>query len=327
MSDHQERESLLLPILIPVGALVAIVVVLFLFSRILLSLKPNAATAIALVAALGVIGLAGFVASRRHVTGATLGAFAGGAAGIAMLAGGIAIAVIGPPEEEVEPFHATLAAPEGAIQEGFSTDALAFEPDRPIELTFENQDAGVAHNVQIFNGPDDTAPVLFVGPDVGGGETAVYHVPEMAEGEYFFICELHPNTAMEGTITVEEGAGGVRLVAEGTAFDTDRIELPAEEPATLTLDNRDAAEHNVSIYEDDTASGDPLFTFDPFPGPATETFDVPPIAAGEYYFRCDVHPTMEGTVVVERRGGGPEGGGGGEGGGGAGGDGAADEGG
>ena len=130
MSDRGERESLLLPILIPVGALVVIVVVLYAFSRVLLSVKPNAATAVALVAAAGIMAVAAFVSSRRSVTGASLGSFVGAAAGIAMAAGGIAIVVIGPPEEEIQPFHAALAAPEGAASGGFSTDALAFEAGR-----------------------------------------------------------------------------------------------------------------------------------------------------------------------------------------------------
>ena len=37
MSDRGERESLLLPILIPVGGLAVIVIVLYAFSRVLLS--------------------------------------------------------------------------------------------------------------------------------------------------------------------------------------------------------------------------------------------------------------------------------------------------
>ena len=328
-----ERQSLLLPILIPVGALAVIVLVLFLFSRVLLSVEPNAATGTALVAAVGVMTVASFVAARKHVTGAALGGFAVASAGLAMLAGGLAIAVIGPAEEEAEPLHAELAAPENAIQEGFSTATLDLEPERPIELAFDNQDV-TAHNVWILDGPDDSAPPLFQGPDVSGPGQTVYHVPALEAGEYFFYCELHPGTAMEGTITVAEGAGaagGVQVVAQDTAFDTDELDLPADTATTITLDNRDPAPHNVSIYEDDTASGEPLFTFDPFTGPASQTFDVPPIPEGEYYFRCDVHPTMEGTVVVapappEGEGGGGDGGGGGGDGGGGGGD-AADEGG
>jgi plastocyanin len=299
LSDRDERQSLLLPILIPVGGLVAIVLVLFTFSRVLLSVKPNAATAVAFVAAAGIMAVAAFVASRRHVTGAALGAFVGAAAGIAMLAGGIAIAVIGPPEEEVEPFHATIAAPEGAIQAGFSTDALTFEANVPVELEFDNEDPGVGHNVQILDGPDESAPSLFDGPAITGPDTTTYDIAPMAPGEYFFLCRLHPGTAMQGTITVQEGAGGVTVVAENTAFDTDEIRLPAETPTTLTLDNRDATAHNLSIYEDETASSDPLFTFEAFTGPKSEPFPVDPIPEGEYYFRCDIHPTMEGTVVVE----------------------------
>jgi plastocyanin len=297
MSDRDERESILLPILIPVGALVVIVTVLFAFSRVLLSVKPNAATAIALVAAVGIMAVAAFVGSRKQVTGAALGAFVGAAAGIAMVAGGVAIAVIGPPEHEEEPFRVTLAAPEGATSSGFSTDALSVEAAVPIELEFDNQDPGVGHNVQIFDGPDDSAPSLFDGEVITGPAKTPYAVPPLPEGEYFFHCKIHPTT-MTGTITSTEGAGGVRVVAENTAFDTDKIRLPADTSTTLTLDNRDSATHNLSIYEDDSASGEPLFTFEPFPGPATETFDVPPIQAGRYYFHCDVHPTMKGTVVV-----------------------------
>jgi len=298
MSDRGERQSLLLPILIPVGGLAVIVVVLFTLSRVLLSLKPNAATAVALVAAVGIMAVAAFVAGRKHVSGAALGGFVGAAAGITMFAGGLAVAVIGPPEEEEPPFHATLAAPEGAIESGFSTDALTVEANVPIELEFDNEDPGVGHNVQIFDGPDDTAPSLFDGAPITGPDAIPYRIAPLPPGDYFFYCRLHPGTAMQGTITVQEGAGGVSVVAENTAFDTDQIELPAETPTTLTLDNRDPAAHNVSIYEDETASGTPLFTFEAFAGPAEETFPVEPIPEGEYYFRCDIHPTMEGTVVV-----------------------------
>jgi plastocyanin len=319
MTDRP-RESLLLPFLIPVAALVVIALVLFGFSRILLSLAPNAATATALVAAVGIMSVAAFVASRKRVSAGALGAFVGATAGIAMLAGGIAIAVIGPPEHGEPVFPAAIAAPKGAIQEGFSVDQLAVEPDRPIELTFTNDDPGVGHNVQIFDGPDDTAPSLFDGEPITGPDETLYEIPALQEGEYHFICRLHPNTAMEGTIVAEPGAGAVRVVAEGTAFDTDRLELPADEPVRLAVENRDAAEHNLSIYEDDTASGDALFTFEPFAGPATKTFPVDPLPTGVYYYRCDVHPVMEGTVVVAK---GPEGGG--EGGGGQGGGGDGDE--
>ena len=297
MSDRAERESLLLPILIPVGALAVIVVVLYAFSRVLLSMKANAATAVAFAAAAGIMAVAAFVASRKRVTGAALGAFVGAAAGIAMLAGGVAIAVIGPPEPEMEPFHAAIAAPEGAASAGFSTDALEVEADVPIDLEFDNQDPGVGHNVQIFDGPDDAAPVLFDGEVITGPNTAPYNVEPLPEGQYFFNCRIHPTT-MTGTITAAPGAGGLTVVAENTEFDIGELTLPADTPTPLTFDNRDAAPHNVSIYEDDNASGEPLFTFEAFTGPATETFPVEPIPEGDYYFRCDVHPTMEGTVVV-----------------------------
>ena len=191
----------------------------------LLSVKPNAATAIALVAAVGIMAVAAFVAARKHVTGAALGGFVGAAAGIAMLAGGVAIAVIGPPEHEEEAFRVTLAAPEGAAVDGFSTDALAVKSEVPIDLEFDNQDPSVGHNVEIFDGPDESAPLLFEGEVITGPAKATYNVAPLPEGDYFFNCSIHPTT-MTGTITAARGAGGLTVVAKNTQFDTDEIRLP-----------------------------------------------------------------------------------------------------
>jgi plastocyanin len=237
-------------------------VVLYSFSRVLLSVKPNAATAVAVVAGAGLMAVAAFVASRKQVTGAALGAFVGAAAGFAMLAGGVAIAVIGPPEKEIKPVLITLAAPEGAATKGFSTDALQVEANVPIDLEFDNQDPATGHNVQIFDGPDDTAASLFDGEVITGPDTKTYKVPALPDGEYFFHCKIHPTT-MTGTITAAKGAGGIKVVAQNTAFDTKEIDLPADTPSKLTLENKDPFAHDLSIYQDESASGTPLFTFEP----------------------------------------------------------------
>jgi plastocyanin len=33
-------------------------------------------------------------------------------------------------------------------------------------------------------------------------------------------------------------------------------------------------------------------------GPGQAKYEIPALDAGEYYFHCDVHPTMNGTVTV-----------------------------
>ncbi|MGH2681132.1 MAG: cupredoxin domain-containing protein [Actinomycetota bacterium] len=114
----------------------------------------------------------------------------------------------------------------------------------------------------------------------------------------------------------------LQVTAQGIAFDTNCLAAPAEDPFEIVFDNQDqGVPHNVAIYTDSTAA-EALFQGETFTGVAEETYPVDPIDAGDYFFRCDVHPTqMTGTFVVaeERGGGGGGGGGGGTGGGGGGG--------
>lgn len=105
------------------------------------------------------------------------------------------------------------------------------------------------------------------------------------------------------------GFGGVPECPAGTdtitvcafddqAFVPDHLQLPASEPVELAFDNRDGGvQHNVAIYRDESAE-ESLFVGDLIAGPETVTYDVPALDPGAYYFRCDVHPQMDGSVEV-----------------------------
>src|SRR5919106_5601515 len=109
--------------------------------------------------------------------------------------------------------------------------------------------------------------------------------------------------------------GVVDITASGIEFDTGCIEVPAGEPFTIAFTNEDPDQHNVAIYPSAEELTDPLFRGEIFGGPDTVEYPpVDPLDAGEYYFQCDVHTQMNGTVVVE--GGGEDGRNGGGGGGG-----------
>ena len=148
----ESRQGLLLPILIPLGSFAVIGVVLYGFSRVLLSITPHAATAVALIVAVSIMVVAIIVASRQRLSNGSLFSMIGSVAGIAMLAGGLAIVTIGAGEEEGGgPQVVTLAAPKGAAATGFEPTSLSVAANEPIELDFNNQDPGIQHNVVIFS--------------------------------------------------------------------------------------------------------------------------------------------------------------------------------
>ncbi len=88
----------------------------------------------------------------------------------------------------------------------------------------------------------------------------------------------------------------VSISADGLAFSTDALSVPADEDLTMAFENAEAVPHNVAIYRDESAM-DPAFTGEVITGPRTVAYEVPALEAGEYFFRCDVHPTqMTGTL-------------------------------
>jgi plastocyanin len=101
----------------------------------------------------------------------------------------------------------------------------------------------------------------------------------------------------------EEGGGGadggLTVTAQNIQFDTDSIELPANEEAELTFVNDDSSstQHNISIYDTPDAEEN-LFEGQIIPGGQEVTYAIPPLEGGEYYFHCDVHPGMNGDVTV-----------------------------
>lgn len=99
-----------------------------------------------------------------------------------------------------------------------------------------------------------------------------------------------------GTIAVVDG--NVELSADKLKFDANVIQAPAGEAFTITFTNHEAVPHNVAV--DTEEGGDEIVTGDVITGPeATTTISVPALEPGEDYFLCDIHPGMNGTIIVD----------------------------
>lgn len=125
--------------------------------------------------------------------------------------GGVTLAVPTPegsapappaPSGTCEPKGTTVSV----VAEGvaFDTDCLAAPAGKPFEIAFDNKDAGVPHNVDVYSDPSAkehiagaTATEVVTGP-----AKTTYKVASLKAGMYYFRCDVHP-TNMFGTFIVK----------------------------------------------------------------------------------------------------------------------------
>ena len=72
---------------------------------------------------------------------------------------------------------------------------------------------------------------------------------------------------------------------------------PGRQGVRDDFENQESQPHNVSIYTDSSAS-QRLFEGEIFSS-GSRVYQVPALAAGTYFFRCDVHQDMTGTIVAK----------------------------
>jgi plastocyanin len=111
-------------------------------------------------------------------------------------------------------------------------------------------------------------------------------------------------TAPGGATCGKDNKIVLKIVAQGTAFDPTCLVALAGKPFTIEFDDKDpvatVGPHNIVIAEDEAStSTNPIFRGDLVSGPDTVPYEVPAIdAAGSYFFHCEVHPSMTGTLAV-----------------------------
>jgi plastocyanin len=112
-------------------------------------------------------------------------------------------------------------------------------------------------------------------------------------------CHTGTSTVdLKAMATCSPTGTALRIEAQNLHFDRDCLAAPAAESFTLTLRNdENGIPHNVSIYPNGT-QGDALFKGDAVTGVQTTVYRVQGLPAGTYYFQCDVHPDMNGALVV-----------------------------
>ncbi len=108
-----------------------------------------------------------------------------------------------------------------------------------------------------------------------------------------------PVTSPTATPSPSPTSVTMNIAATGFAFDRTIITVTAGSNVTINFDNKDSGiPHNVAFYNNSTASTT-IYKGQIITGPskAVYTFTAP-TQKGTYFFRCDVHPGMNGQFIV-----------------------------
>ena len=90
---------------------------------------------------------------------------------------------------------------------------------------------------------------------------------------------------------------GPTIVAKDMKFVGGPVEVKAGQNVTIHFDNQDSAPHNVAVYTDSSATS-PISVGEIVASGKKDQV-VPALQPGTYFFRCDVHHDMTGTIVAK----------------------------
>jgi plastocyanin len=90
----------------------------------------------------------------------------------------------------------------------------------------------------------------------------------------------------------------LHLIAEDLEFNRKALAAIANSEVSLTFANEDGVPHNVAIYTDKDADEE-IYVGETFTGDSAKVYSFTTPGPGTYYFRCDVHPNMNGNFFVQ----------------------------
>ncbi len=205
-----------------------------------------------------------------------------------------------------------------ATDNKFDKAEIVAGPNAEITVTLVNNGAA-KHNIHFLDKVGGTTLADGAQGEIidGGGTETKLTFTTPGVGDYYFLCDLHPDQ-MNGTFKVVEGgptgtgetagggggdvpAGGEQVVATDNKFDKKTLNAKAGEEFSVTLANNGKAKHNIHFLDKkggktlvDGAQGKII------DGGQTDTVSFTVADAGTYYFMCDLHPTeMFGDFVVQ----------------------------
>jgi plastocyanin len=291
------RDRVLIPMLVPLGALAIIVVVVLNVSRVLLALEersgPAIATVLAILLASGILfGFAYFSARGEERSPASVSLMS--VAGITVILAGFFGAEAIHEDEQEKAAKAKEAAEASkpdlivhAFDIGFREKELKIGPGKArIEMVNEG---AIAHTF-VLEGV--TGGKKLSTPSGGAKDSAAFDVQP---GTFTYFCDIpgHRQGGMEGKLIVDPsapppgsgGAGGaaagaVNIEAGDLFFNPKDVTAPPG-PVTINLTNKGQLQHNLVVEED------PGFKkIDVAPGASgSGTFEAKP---GTYTLYCDI---------------------------------------
>jgi plastocyanin len=114
-----------------------------------------------------------------------------------------------------------------------------------------------------------------------------------------FLPKSAANAQASGGRVVPVTTTPIISASSAASFEQSEVVVAAGKPLTLTFDNKNAAvPHNVAIF-DGPSEAKTLFAGEIVTGPKQIVYNVPALPAGSYYFSCQVHPNMHGTITAK----------------------------